>query len=45
MPGLDWVSALRPGHQQLVEAGSLDLTRLVETAVLEFTDPIYARGA
>ena len=44
MPGLDWVSALRrPAIQQLVEAGSLDLTRLVETAVLEFTDPIYAR--
>ena len=44
VPGLDWVSALRrPAIQQLVEAGSLDLTRLVETAVLECTDPIYAR--
>jgi hypothetical protein len=44
VPGLDWVSALRrPAIQQLVEAGSLDLTRLAETAVLEFTDPIYAQ--
>jgi Transposase DDE domain len=44
VPGLDWVSALRrPAIQHLVEAGSLDLTRLAETDVLEFTDPIYAQ--
>jgi hypothetical protein len=42
VPGLDWVSALRrPAIQQLVEAGALDLTRLVETDVLEFTAPTY----
>src|SRR4029453_11082128 len=40
VPGLDWVSALRrPAIQQLVEAGSLDLTRLATTDGLEFTDP------
>src|SRR4029450_9917320 len=40
VPGLDWVSALRrPAIQQLVEAGSLDLTRLATTDVLECTDP------
>ena len=44
MPGLDWVSALRrPALQALVQAGSLDLTRLAETAVLECTAPIYAQ--
>ena len=38
VPGLDWVSALRrPALQQLVEAGSLDLTRLAKTDVLAFT--------
>jgi hypothetical protein len=42
VPGLDWVSALRrPAIQHLVEAGALDLTRLAETDVLEFTDPTY----
>src|SRR5919198_2838337 len=42
VPGLDWVSALRrPAIQQLVEAGALDLTRLAETDVLEFTAPTY----
>jgi DDE family transposase len=42
VPGLDWVSALRrPAIQQLVEAGALDLTRLAETDVLEFTAPPY----
>jgi hypothetical protein len=42
VPGLDWVSALRrPAIQQRVEAGSLDLTRLAETAVLECTAPTY----
>jgi hypothetical protein len=38
VPGLDWVSVLRRSAiQQLVEAGSLDLTRLAETDVLECT--------
>jgi Transposase DDE domain len=42
VPGLDWVSALRrPAIQELVKAGSLDLTRLAETDVLEFTAPTY----
>jgi hypothetical protein len=42
VPGLDWVSALRrPAIQELVKAGALDLTRLAETAVLEFTAPTY----
>jgi hypothetical protein len=42
VPGLDWVSALRrPAIQHLVEAGSLDLTHLAETDVLELTDPTY----
>src|SRR5262250_807037 len=42
VPGLDWVSALRrPAIQELVKAGSLDLTRLAETAVLECTAPTY----
>src|SRR5262244_4560377 len=42
VPGLDWVTALRrPAIQHLVEAGALDLTRLVETDVLEFTTPTY----
>src|SRR4029453_1514431 len=40
VPGLDWVSALRrPAIQQLVEAGSLDLTRLATTDARECTDP------
>lgn len=40
--GLDWITALRaPSIQQLVEAGALDLTRLAETDLLEFTDPTY----
>src|SRR5262249_46458067 len=44
VPGLDWVSALRrPAIQPLVEAGSLELIRLGETDVLEFTDPSYAQ--
>ena len=42
VPGLDWVSALRrPALQALVQAGSLDLTRLAETDVLECTAPTY----
>src|SRR5262245_58349102 len=42
VPGLDWITALRaPSIQQLVEAGSLDLTRLAETDLLECTDPTY----
>jgi hypothetical protein len=42
VPGLDWVSALRrPAIQELVKAGSLDLTRLAETDLLECTDPTY----
>jgi hypothetical protein len=40
--GLDWITALRaPSIQQLVAAGSLDLTRLMETDLLECTDPAY----
>jgi len=40
--GLDWITALRaPSIQQLVEAGSLDLTRFTETDLLECTDPTY----
>jgi hypothetical protein len=40
VPGLDWVSARRrPAIQELVQAGSLDLTRLAETDVLECTAP------
>jgi hypothetical protein len=40
--GLDWITALRaPSIQQLVAAGSLDLTRFTETDLLECTDPTY----
>jgi DDE family transposase len=40
--GLDWITALRsPSIQQLVAAGSLDLTRFAETDLLAFTDPTY----
>jgi hypothetical protein len=40
--GLDWITALRgPSIQQLVAAGSLDLTRFAETDLLECADPTY----
>ena len=40
--GLDWLTALRrPAIQQLVEAGAVDLVRLAETGLLEFTAPAY----
>jgi hypothetical protein len=40
--GLDWITALRsPTIQQLVEAGGLDLARLAELGLVEFTAPAY----
>jgi len=40
--GLDWITALRsPTIQQLVEAGVLDLARLAELGLVEFTAPAY----
>jgi transposase len=40
--GLDWITALRtPAIQQLVEAGVLDLARLAELGLVEFTAPAY----
>jgi hypothetical protein len=40
--GLDWLTAVRkPAIQQLVEAGGLDLARLTELGLMEFTAPAY----
>lgn len=42
LEGLDWITALRsPTVQKLVEAGSLDVARFLETDLGEITDPAY----
>jgi hypothetical protein len=42
LEGLDWITALRgPTIQKLVEAGSLDVARFVETDLGEIADPAY----
>jgi hypothetical protein len=42
LEGLDWITALRgPTIQKLVDAGSLDIARFMETDLGEITDPSY----